>query len=66
VAGFEELRARLRRAVTEGDLPISADVDTLANFVQTVNFGLTVQASTGSTRKDLLCVVAAALRAWPK
>jgi hypothetical protein len=66
VAGFEELRARFRRAVTEGDLPISADVDTLANFVQTVNFGLTVQASTGSSRKDLLCVVAAALRAWPK
>jgi hypothetical protein len=41
-------------------------VDTLANFVQTVNFGLTVQASTGATRKDLLCVVAAALQAWPK
>ncbi len=39
---------------------------TLANFVQTVNFGLTVQASTGATREDLLCVVAAALRAWPK
>ena len=47
VAGFEELRARFRRAITEGDLPISADLDTLANFVQTVNFGLTVQASTG-------------------
>jgi hypothetical protein len=43
-----------------------SDVDTLANFVQTVNFGLTVQASTGATRKDLLCVVAAALQAWPK
>jgi hypothetical protein len=42
VAGFEELRARFRRAVTEGDLPINADVDTLANFVQTVNFGCTV------------------------
>ena len=66
VARFEELRARFRRAVTEGDLPINADVDTLANFVQTVNFGLTVQASTGATRKDLLCVVAAALQAWPK
>ena len=66
VAGFEELRARFRRAVTEGDLPINADVDTLANFVQTVNFGLTVQASTGATRQDLLCVVAAALQAWPK
>jgi AcrR family transcriptional regulator len=66
VAGFDELRARFRRAVTEGDLPMNADVDTLANFVQTVNFGLTVQASTGATRKDLLCVVAAALQAWPK
>jgi AcrR family transcriptional regulator len=66
VAGFEELRARFRRAVTEGDLPMNADVDTLANFVQTVNFGLTVQASTGATRKDLLCVVAAALQAWPE
>ena len=66
VAGFKELRARFRRAVTEGDLPISADVDTLASFVQAVNFGLTVQASTGATRKDLLCVVAAALQAWPK
>ena len=66
VAGFEGLRARFRRAVTEGDLPINADVDTLANFVQTANFGLTVQASTGATRKDLLCVVAAVLQAWPK
>ena len=56
----------MQSAVTEGDLPINADVDTLANFVQTVNFGLTVQASTGATREDLLCVVAAALRAWPK
>jgi len=66
LAGFEGLRARFRRAVSEGDLPINADVDTLANFVQTANFGLTVQASTGATRKDLLCVVAAALQAWPK
>ena len=66
VAGFKELRARFRRAVADGDLPINADVDTLANFVQTTNFGLTVQASTGATRKDLLSVVGAALQAWPK
>ena len=65
-AGFEQLRARFRRAVAEGDLPINADVDTLASFVQTIVFGLTVQASTGATRKNLLCVVAAALQAWPK
>jgi hypothetical protein len=66
VAGFEGLRARFRRAVTESDLPINTDADTLANFVQTVDFGLTVHASTGATRRDLLCVVAAALQAWPK
>ena len=65
-AGFEQLRARFRRAVAEGDLPINADVDTLASFVQTIVFGLTVEASTGATRKNLLCVVAAALQAWPK
>src|ERR1700730_15668449 len=66
VAGFDEMRGRIRRAILERDLPINEAVDTLANFVQTVNFGLTVQASTGATRKDLLCVVAAALQAWPK
>src|ERR1700733_12601135 len=54
-AGFEELRPPFRRAVTEGALPMNAEVDTLANFVQGVIFGLTVQVSTGATRKDLLC-----------
>jgi len=62
VAGFEGLARTFRRAVTEGELPIDTDADTLARFVQTVNFGLTVQASTGATRKDLLRVVAAALQ----
>ena len=66
VAGFAELRTRFQRAITEGDLPVNADVDALAHFVQTVNFGLTVQASTGATRKELLRVVAVALQAWPK
>jgi hypothetical protein len=54
------------RAVSEGDLPISPGVDTLAKIVQALNFGLTVQASTGATRKDLLSVVAAALQARAK
>ena len=48
------------------DLSADSDTDALAHFVQTINFGLTVQASTGATRQDLLCVVAAALQAWPK
>jgi AcrR family transcriptional regulator len=65
-AGLAELRKRFKRAVIEGDLPLESDVDTLARYVQTVNFGLTVQASTGATRKELLRVVDVALKDWPK
>src|ERR1700722_13486655 len=64
--GFAKLRMRFKRAITEGDLPADADADELARYVQTVNFGVAVQASTGATRKDLLCVIAAALKTWPK
>ena len=56
----------LKRAIAEGDLPADADADALARFVQTVNFGLTIQASTGATRKELLRIVEVALKAWPK
>jgi len=59
-----ELRARFKRAVTDGDLPRDADIDTLARYIQTVNFGLTVQAPTGATRKELLRVVDVVLKDW--
>ena len=65
-AGLAALRTRLKRAVAEGDLPKDPDADTLAHYVQTVNFGLTVQASTGATRKELLRIVEMALKTWPK
>ncbi len=64
-AGHADLRRRFRRAITEGDLPKGADADALARFIQTANFGLTVQASTGATRKQLLRVVEDLLHAWP-
>jgi AcrR family transcriptional regulator len=64
--GHAELRERFKRAIAEGDLPNGTDADALARFVQTVNFGLTVQAATGASRKELLWVIAAALQAWPK
>jgi len=65
-AGLADLRARLKRAVADGDLPLGTDTDTLAHYVQTVNFGLTVQASTGASRKELLSIVEIALKACPK
>jgi AcrR family transcriptional regulator len=64
-AGHADLRGRFQRAVAEGDLPKGTDADALARFIQTVNFGLTVQASTGATRKQLLRVVEDLLRVWP-
>jgi AcrR family transcriptional regulator len=65
-AGLAELRTRFKRAVADGDLPQDSDSETLAQYVQTVNFGLTVQASTGAARKELLRIVEIALKAWPK
>jgi AcrR family transcriptional regulator len=65
-AGLAELRTRLKCAIADGDLPADADADALARYVQTVNFGLTVQASTGATRRELLRIVEIALKAWPK
>jgi AcrR family transcriptional regulator len=63
--GLADLRARFKRALAEGDLPRGSDDDALARFIQTVNFGLSVQAATGASRKELLRVVATALQAWP-
>lgn len=65
-AGLASLRTRFKRSITEGDLSAEADADALAHFVQTINLGLTVQGSTGATRKELLRIIETALKAWPK
>ena len=65
VAGLAGLSNRLQRAIAEGDLSSDADADGLARYLQTVNFGLTVQASTGASRTELLRTVEIALKAWP-
>jgi AcrR family transcriptional regulator len=56
---------RFKRAIDEGDLPPDADAAALARYVATINFGLSVQAATGASRKDLLRVVETVLRTWP-
>jgi AcrR family transcriptional regulator len=65
-AGHALLRTRFQRAIREGDLPADADATELAQLVLTVNYGMTVQASTGATRKDLERIATAVLRDWPK
>ncbi|MEP0873480.1 TetR/AcrR family transcriptional regulator [Trichocoleus desertorum AS-A10] len=54
---------RFARAIAEGDLAPDTDATVLAHFVLTVNFGMSVQASSGASRAELLQVVEMALQA---
>jgi hypothetical protein len=58
------LRARIDRAVAEGELPAGADTATLAGFYSTVLDGMSIKARDGATREELHAVAAAALAAW--
>jgi AcrR family transcriptional regulator len=63
--GHALLQKRFDRAVERGDLPSRSDTNALAHLVLTVNYGLTVQATTGATRRELERVADAVLRDWP-
>jgi len=64
--GHVLLRKRFDSAVAAGDLPSGSDTDALAHLVLTVNYGLTVQATTGATRRDLERVADSIVRDWPR
>jgi hypothetical protein len=59
------LRGRFERAVQDGDLPAETDCATLARFTATVLNGLSVQAASGATEKELRLVSALAMQVWP-
>jgi AcrR family transcriptional regulator len=61
-----ELRQRLERAKTEGDLPADANPADLARYISTVTQGMAVQAAGGASRADLQSVAEMALRTWPE
>jgi AcrR family transcriptional regulator len=60
-----QIRARLKRAKKEGDLPADADPAALARYLSTVIEGMSVQAASGASRKELERVAETALRAFP-
>jgi AcrR family transcriptional regulator len=59
------LRERFEQAISEEDLPSSADPADLAKYVATVANGIAVQAAGGATRHELSRVADLALLAWP-
>jgi AcrR family transcriptional regulator len=61
----ETIKARLRRAVTEGDLDASADIPLITAYYTTVLYGVAQGASDGQSRKMLIKVAERAMDAWP-
>jgi hypothetical protein len=59
------MEVRIRRGVSEGDVPSDTNVKALAAFYSAVSRGLVVLARDGASRKRLLEVVEIAMAAWP-
>jgi AcrR family transcriptional regulator len=58
------IRQRLRRGITEGDLPSSTDVNGLASFYACVVDGMAIRARDGASRKALGDMVKCAMAAF--
>jgi AcrR family transcriptional regulator len=59
------LRERFERAVHEGDLPRTASPATLARYLSAMANGISIQAASGASVKQLHEVASLALAAWP-
>jgi AcrR family transcriptional regulator len=64
--GFEGmLKKRLDQAKKDSELPKDADTAKLAKYIAIVHQGMSVQASSGAKKKELLGVVQMVMEAWP-
>jgi hypothetical protein len=59
------MKARIDRGVTDGDLPPDTDTTALADFYATVLEGMAFRSRDGASRKTLLAIAQNAMRAWP-
>lgn len=59
------LANRFAQCRSAGDLPEGTDVAALARYVATVHQGMSVQATSGATKEELMNVVRIALSQWP-
>ena len=56
---------RFELAKKQGDLPQWANTKQLAKYIATIHQGMSVQATSGATREELLAIVEMALKNWP-
>tara|TARA_B100001059_G_scaffold205005_1_gene214693 strand:- start:43835 stop:44392 length:558 start_codon:yes stop_codon:yes gene_type:complete len=66
VEGEQKLRTRFEQAKLDGDLPASADAETLARYLGTVLQGMAIQANNGATSEQLRQVAEITLQAFPR
>lgn len=59
-----DLRARLKTAVNEGELPDAVDSEAIAVFYLAVQQGMSIQARDGASRERLLSIADTAMSAW--
>lgn len=63
--GYENaLRERFDLAKSQNDLPQNVNTAALAKYIATVHQGMSVQATNGATKEELLAVVRLALNNW--
>jgi AcrR family transcriptional regulator len=60
-----KLKARIDRAVKDGELPRGTDTAALTDFYAMVIQGMSLQARDGATCRRLVATVETAMRAWP-
>jgi AcrR family transcriptional regulator len=58
------MRQRLERAVDEGELPESVDIEAIASFYTTVLYGLALRARDGAPREAMHASIDGAMAAW--
>lgn len=59
------LTKRFEQAKQDGDLPSHANPQALAKYLATLHQGMSVQATSGASKDELLSIADLALSAWP-
>jgi TetR/AcrR family transcriptional regulator, copper-responsive repressor len=64
-ASRENIRARIKQGIQDGDVPADTDAGALADFYSTIIAGLSTQAHDGASRKSLMATVERAMQLFP-
>jgi len=59
------IRQRLELAKTQSELPQDFDSSVMAKYITTIHQGMSVQATSGASKEQLLAIVELVLKDWP-